>query len=90
MLFVCSDAGLGLGDVVPLASRFMDDGEHVMILVGRLISYYSRVGIRAGRFYVSSSHLRDVASEELRNWWITCVGLQTGRSVKQDYERESS
>jgi len=25
----------------------MDGGEHVMIWVGRFISYYSRVGIRA-------------------------------------------
>jgi len=28
----------------------MDDGEHVMIWARRFISWYSRVGIRVGRF----------------------------------------
>jgi len=32
--------------------------------------------------YVSCSHLRDVACREVRSLWITCVGLQAGRSVK--------
>ena len=35
--------------------------------------------------YVLCSHLRDVASGEVRSWWITCVGLRAGRSVEQDY-----
>jgi len=25
---------------------------------------------------------------EVRDWWITCVGLWAGRSVEQDYEGE--
>jgi len=40
--------------------------------------------------YVPCSHLRDAASGEVRSWWITCVGLQAGRSVELDYERGSS
>ena len=40
--------------------------------------------------YVSCSHLRDVAFEEVRSWKITYVGLRTGRSVEQDYERGGS
>jgi len=36
--------------------------------------------------YVSCSHLRDVVCEEVRSWWITCVGLRAGRSVEQDHE----
>jgi len=40
--------------------------------------------------YVSCSRLRDAACGEVRGWWITCVGLRTGRSVEQDYEREGS
>jgi len=32
--------------------------------------------------YVLCSHLRDAACEEVRSWWITCVGLRTGRSVE--------
>ena len=40
--------------------------------------------------YVVCSHLRDVACEEVRNWWITSTGLRVGRSVEQDYERGGS
>jgi len=40
--------------------------------------------------YVPCSHLRDVASGEVRSGWITCVGLRKGRSVEQDYERGGS
>jgi len=32
--------------------------------------------------YVPCSHLRDAACEEVRSWWITCVGLWAGRSVE--------
>jgi len=40
--------------------------------------------------YVPCSHIRDVASVENHSWWITCVGLRTGRSVELDYERGGS
>jgi len=40
-----------------------------------------------GGSYVPCSHLRDGASGEVRSWWITCVGLRTGRSVEFDYKR---
>jgi len=40
--------------------------------------------------YVPSSHLRDATCGEVRSWWITCVGLQAGRFVEQDYERGGS
>jgi len=40
--------------------------------------------------YVPFSHLRDVACGEVRNWWITCVGLRVGKSVEQDYKWRGS
>jgi len=40
--------------------------------------------------YVPSSRLRDAACEEVRGWWITCVGLRAGRFVEQNYERGGS
>ena len=36
------------------------------------------------------SHLRAAASEEVRNCWITCVGLRTGMLVELDYEQGGS
>ena len=56
-------------------------GSYPVTLVWR----YERVGS-----YVPCSHLRDAACEEVRSWWITCVGLRAGRSVEQDYERGGS
>ncbi|QCD86917.1 hypothetical protein DEO72_LG3g1446 [Vigna unguiculata] len=38
-------------------------------------------GHERGGSYVPYSHLTDAASGEVRSWWITCVGLRTGRSV---------
>jgi len=32
--------------------------------------------------YVPCSQLRDAACGEVRSLWITCVGLQAGRSVE--------
>jgi len=43
-----------------------------------------------GGSYVPCSHLRVVASKEVRNCWITCVGLRAGRSVELDYKRGGS
>jgi len=40
--------------------------------------------------YVPCSRLRDATCREVRGWWITCVGLRAGRSIKQDYERGGS
>jgi len=40
--------------------------------------------------YVPCSRSRDATCEEVRGWWITCVGLRAGRSVEQDYERGCS
>jgi len=40
--------------------------------------------------YVPCSRLRDAACGEVRGWWITYVGLRTGRSIEQDYERGGS
>jgi len=36
------------------------------------------------------AHVRDATCGEVRDWWITCVGLRAGRSVEQDYERGGS
>jgi len=40
--------------------------------------------------YISCSHLRDVACEEVCSWRITYVGLWASRSVEQVYERGGS
>jgi len=39
--------------------------------------------------YVPCSHLRDAACGEVCSWWITCVGLRTGRFIELDHERGS-
>jgi len=47
---------------------------HIQLLLHRDTS---EVGL-----YVPCSRLRDVACREVRGWWITCVGLRAGRSIK--------
>jgi len=68
----------------------MASGEHVIIWAGRFILWCSRVRIRAGRFVCSMLTLEGYASGEVRSCWITCVGLQAGKSVELDYERGGS
>jgi len=60
----------------------MSEEVHIQLLSCRDTS---EVGL-----YVPCSHLRDVAYGEVRSWCITCVGLQAGRSIEQDYERGGS
>jgi len=59
----------------------MAGGEHMMIWAGRFISDTLMWGYEREGSYVSCSHLRDVVSREVHSWWITSVGLWTGRSV---------
>jgi len=47
-------------------------------------------GYERGGSYVPCSHLRDIVSGEVRNWWITCVRLMAERSVELDYEQGDS
>jgi len=54
-------------------------GVHIQLLS---CGVTSEVGL-----YVSCARLRDAVCGEVRDWWITCVGLWSGRSIEQDYER---
>jgi len=60
----------------------MSEEVHILLLS---CGDMSKVGL-----YVPCSHLRDAACEEVRSWWITCVGLRAGRFVEQDYEQGGS
>jgi len=76
------EAKLGSGDAVPWAGRFMDGGNTWWYERGDSYSVTLVWGYGRGRFVWFGSHLRDAACGEVRSWWITCVGLRTGRSVE--------
>ena len=48
------------------------------------------LGYEQGGSYVPCSHLRAATSDEIRSWWITCVGLRVERSLELDYKRGGS